>query len=441
MARPGFYNENMNRDYPFIHLQTGALPDDLVADFGCIMGEYSGFISDVHTVYLSAVRTLGSLVEFEFTSDAPGLSGRVLRFVRNMLDTEFTTSYASSVLSSTPSAIDCASECSSSLSSSSFSPDPDPDPDPSSGSSDNPDPSSASSDNPDPDPSSASSNNPDPDPDPSSFSSISDNDTENTEIPGLWFGAKIFKPMTISDPCQPGYAEAHPEFCHEDNPWTGFLVTGRFDSLIAIAECSPGPCNADDLSCELLLNVPVEPSLIQNLTGTYARTLNVANAERTRATTPSECRDYCWPFPLQAHYVSCVCVTGPIRFKEGYNACITQDELENTITINACVGGGLGEPCTQVKITEEEEPPIGRETLDGSLKCDDVIRSINGIGNRFFEILGGTGVVVTSVPEEHKVIVDIDLHTLALCQTFRDQSSVQPLPDDSSASSCDCGPE
>src|SRR5688500_4107359 len=97
MARPGFYNDNLNRSYPFIHGQTGTLPDFAVADFGCVMGAESGFIEGQHSVRLHRVlKSEHGILEFEFRSDAPGLLDRVLRFTRNVTDAKYTTSYEES---------------------------------------------------------------------------------------------------------------------------------------------------------------------------------------------------------------------------------------------------------------------------------------------------------------------------------------------------------
>jgi hypothetical protein len=347
--RPSFYNDNINRDYPFLHEQTGGLPDYAIADFGCIMGAESGYRAGVDTVNLSRIRSVGGYVEYEFTTTAPGLEGKVLRFVRAVSDEDYITDYAESIDENTDSTIDCSINCESC--------------------------------------------NPTPD-----------------------------------------------EDCANDNPWTGYLVTGKVAKLAQwLPECTPIDCEEGSrVVCVFTGTVPVEPSLIQSLSGSYARSLNVANADRTRASAPQECKDYCWPFDIQDHYTACACVIGNIRFVEGYNACISQSDLDNTITINACVGGGAGEPCTPPLVTDDEAPPEGRQTLDGALKCDEVIRTINGVGDRFFEIVGGTGVVITPVPEENKVIVDINLQTLALCADIREQSSL--VSESSSIGDCDCGP-
>jgi hypothetical protein len=362
MARPGFYNDNINRSYPFIHGQTAGLTTFAVADTGHVMGADSEFIEGTHRVYLSRIRRAQNTIEFEFRSDAPGLLTKVLFFTRQVTDPDYTTSYSSAIEESELddlSPISCIADC--------------------------------------------------------------NVDSEDSE-------------------CSYNPVEPDPE-CHGDSAWTGFLVTGDLQELVNyLDDCELIECPGIDITiCTFEEDVPIEPSLIQNLSGNYVRSINVANAERTRANTATECREYCWPFPLTDHYVACECLIGGVRFKEGYNACIVQDTLDNTITINACVGGGEGEPCSDVLLTDEEGPPDGRTTLDGAIKCDEVVRSINGVGKRFFEILGGAGVTVTSVPDEHKVIIDINLHTLAICPDFRDQSSINPI--ESSESSCQCGPE
>lgn len=346
--RPGFYNDNINRDYPFIHLTTGTLPDSAVADFGCIMGAGSGFIEGEHTVKLYRIRRLDTVVEYEFTCDAPGLTDYVLRFTADTSDELYTTIHAVAVLAADTSAIDCALDCAVSC-------------------------------------------------------ALPDETT-----------------------------------CSGDHVWSGFLVIGKITELIAVLTHTTSVCGETTLDLySKTFNIGVEPSVIVNISGSYVRSLSVANAERTRATAPEFCREYCWPFPLKDHYVNCECVTGPIRFVEGYNTCIVQNDLENSITINACLGGGKGEPCTEVPIFADEEPPTGRTTLNGALKCSEIIKTINGVGQRFFELLGGSGVTVTSVPEANKIIVDVNLHTLAVCTGDRDQSSVSSTAPN--MDECSCG--
>tara|TARA_R110000824_G_scaffold171397_2_gene348926 strand:+ start:964 stop:3711 length:2748 start_codon:yes stop_codon:yes gene_type:complete len=127
MARPGFFNDNINRDYPFLHdwfdghkvLDTDPdsptykecvetrinsplpdwrvrdLPDYAVADFGCVTGVSSGYIEGVHSVWLQQMRRAGSTISYEFHSDAPGLAGRALIFSRDITATDFVTEMVS----------------------------------------------------------------------------------------------------------------------------------------------------------------------------------------------------------------------------------------------------------------------------------------------------------------------------------------------------------
>ena len=183
----------------------------------------------------------------------------------------------------------------------------------------------------------------------------------------------------------------------------------------------------------------VEPSQIQNMDGAYVRTINVANAERTRATSATECREFCWAFPLQEHYVVKECLIGDILFKEGYNAEIRVLASENTITIGGRAGAGEGSPCLEVAIFPDEIPPNNRTTLDGSLRCDEIVRSINGVGGRFFDIVGGTGITITPVPEKHRIVVDIHMIGLAICP---DPPVELEVADPTySSDPCECGPE
>jgi hypothetical protein len=107
MARPGFYNDNINRSYPFLKGTVGRLyvtplptmlelPDFVVADCGFIMGPASGFVEGEHYVRLDVVRRLGSQFRFEFVSDAPGLFDVPLDFQRDVTDPLYANEFAES---------------------------------------------------------------------------------------------------------------------------------------------------------------------------------------------------------------------------------------------------------------------------------------------------------------------------------------------------------
>lgn len=109
MPRPGFYNDNEYRAYPFIDTAapTGALPTSLIVDAGIVMGLDADFDAAAHSVWLASVQRAGSTLKFTFATDAPGAEGATLVFSRNPAETWETEFVASeTAASSSP----CATE-------------------------------------------------------------------------------------------------------------------------------------------------------------------------------------------------------------------------------------------------------------------------------------------------------------------------------------------
>jgi hypothetical protein len=109
MARPNFFNDNVNRCFPFKERSVGVatpssgaftllqLPDLFVADCGFIMGPESGFFAESNTVYLYRVsRPSLDTFEFEFRSDASPVNGSPLIFTRSLSDETYTTEFLES---------------------------------------------------------------------------------------------------------------------------------------------------------------------------------------------------------------------------------------------------------------------------------------------------------------------------------------------------------
>jgi hypothetical protein len=95
MPRPGFYNDNEYRAYPFIHAASydgPALPNSAVLDCGIIMGLDSGFDPDEHTVWLASISRGNNVVSFVFATDAPGAANLPLQFDRDEDESEWATS-------------------------------------------------------------------------------------------------------------------------------------------------------------------------------------------------------------------------------------------------------------------------------------------------------------------------------------------------------------
>lgn len=187
--------------------------------------------------------------------------------------------------------------------------------------------------------------------------------------------------------------------------WSGFLVTGRLEELELLLPLD-GVIERDGGST-------VEPALVQNLSETYVTKVGIANADRTRTVVSDGCPDVVFPYPTGGVYIYEPCLIGDLIFVPGYNAVLRQEE--QALVFGASVGAGAGEPCGIVPLFEDETPPDGSTLPEGGLRCNELLRSINGVGGRQFEISAGLGVTIAAVPEEHKIIVDVNMFGLVTC--------------------------
>jgi hypothetical protein len=264
--------------------------------------------------------------------------------------------------------------------------------------------------------------------------------TFKTTATGLLDRAIRFLRSIDSDPYEIEYADTNDNLvasvsdslsysCDYADDFMGCLVTGPLEDLIAALP--------DDGS--LVGDATVEPALLRDLSGSYARTINLANGDRTRYETPDECRDQCWPTPPQPLWIARRCVQGVVRFKEGYNVRISQDASENSLKFDAIVGAGAGEPCDQVPLYPGEELPRDSMFFEGGPACNQVIRSINGIGGRVVDVKGGLGVKVTPDPDRNRITINVDTHNMAICAPTEELPSLSESA--SSTDPCDCGPQ
>ncbi len=201
--------------------------------------------------------------------------------------------------------------------------------------------------------------------------------------------------------------------------WSGYLVTGDLSGL------SIGNDRAI-----------VEPANVRSLVNHYAQSINLANGDRTRFSVPDGCNPQCHTVPPQDVWVRQTCLQGPFRFQEGSNLAIRHDEARNALIFDAVVGGGSGESCEQVVAYANEVPPDNAATLDGAPRCDEVFRSINGQAGPNINVIGGDGVRVTADPANHKLVVNVDMNTLAVCANADDDFD---YPSMSLSNPCACG--
>lgn len=196
--------------------------------------------------------------------------------------------------------------------------------------------------------------------------------------------------------------------CAPEPLWSGYLITGNLQAL----SMSDGEVLvAASQGCVL------EPALIQNLANTYVSSINVANIDRTRVDSPDGCIPPAFDFPIgpDLTYVNAKCLRGHIRLVAGYNATVRQDNSTNTLILGGDVGAGAGEPCEEVPLFAREKPPDGSLVLEGGPRCNEVVRTLNGVGGQYATILGGVGVRVEPDPNNFRIVINVDMHSLTVC--------------------------
>jgi len=186
--------------------------------------------------------------------------------------------------------------------------------------------------------------------------------------------------------------------CTDQLLWAGFIVVGNTEDFVEWAPSTP---------LTLIMDQHViEPALIRNLDNAYVRSVNLANQRRVRTTdVPGEPRPY---------LVNAQCMQGPMRFVEGKNCSITYDLTNNGLVFAAGVGDGDGEPCAELPVVVDEEPPEGSSLLSGGPKCSETIKTINGVGGPRVIIRGSNMIsVLRDQTDPHKINVTIDASFLA----------------------------
>jgi hypothetical protein len=112
MSRPGFYNDNEYRVYPFIDQPAVLtalpinLPHSAIVDVGFIMGLDCEFDDAINTVYLARVQNIDSVLRFTFAI-GNYQNGKTITFTRPLPATEWLMDRAASAVDTSEA---CASE-------------------------------------------------------------------------------------------------------------------------------------------------------------------------------------------------------------------------------------------------------------------------------------------------------------------------------------------
>ena len=106
MARPDFFNDNINREFPFQEGTVGGtgtvknianLIDAAIADCGFIMGPESEFDEATDSVYLETIeRSTTDVFKFRFKATTTVLADSPIDFYRTLGDADYTTSFVES---------------------------------------------------------------------------------------------------------------------------------------------------------------------------------------------------------------------------------------------------------------------------------------------------------------------------------------------------------
>lgn len=201
---------------------------------------------------------------------------------------------------------------------------------------------------------------------------------------------------SISSPDCPYYPE-----------WEGYLVTGTMADLRDVLSIGSTIYGSQERS-------PVEPALVQNLGHSLVRSINLANKERTKATAPQDCPEYD-PVDTEHNYVSARCLYGDVKFREGYNCSIRQSASTNSLQFSGGVGAGAGEAFDEVPLYPGEVPEGGQMLLTRGPRCEDTVKTINGVGGAHLNLDEGLGVSIYPGSEEGQLIIDFDLLGTTMC--------------------------
>lgn len=218
--------------------------------------------------------------------------------------------------------------------------------------------------------------------------------------------------------------------CSEQPRWTATVVTGSMREMGTLLN------DGDTLYADPGL-WQIEPARVQSLKKSYLRAVTLANAARLHAAPVEGCSlssSYADKGPaIPAAY----CMNGNLKFKEGFNCTIRQNNNNNAIIIGAGVGVGEGAPCEEIPLYEDELPPDDGKFLSGGPACNEVIKSINGVTGDNVTILAGRGFrIQTDSVTPNKLIIDRALDDFALCDDDGTVSSISAGGEEPVIESC-----
>jgi hypothetical protein len=193
-----------------------------------------------------------------------------------------------------------------------------------------------------------------------------------------------------------------------DPVWEGFIVTGPLQALAESVAANSSKTFAQN-------EQQVEPAKIQNLNRAYVRTINVGNYERPFIPACGGSNEV----PVPDVILNQRCLTGDVKFKEGYNCTIRQPSWTNELRIGAAIGAGMP-PDAELCANGSELPLFAGEATAGKFftngpACDDLIFTLNGLGGPNVTLLGGRGINIATQTDPPKITITRNINNAGNC--------------------------
>jgi|GEM_PF-7073478 len=203
-----------------------------------------------------------------------------------------------------------------------------------------------------------------------------------------------------------------PLACPIQPKWKAFFISGNLEEL--------GTLLADGMEWVFLKGLwQIEPARIQSLMDSYLRAVSLANYPRLHVSNAPGCESSSSAGGVEedlSPIIRALCITGNIKWQEGYNCVIRQDVTNNAIIIGAGVGVGAGEPCEEVPLFPGEAPPPDSPYLSGGPDCNEIIKSLNGVIGPNILLTAGPGFrVQPHAVVQNRLVVNKSLEDFALC--------------------------
>jgi hypothetical protein len=198
----------------------------------------------------------------------------------------------------------------------------------------------------------------------------------------------------------------------------GYLTTGDIAALFAFCET-----HENLFTNEIAGKLVVLPSNVRvfggesKATGPFVHSFRLANSNRSRWNPPTGCGDIV-PWASGKTLYPGVFFDGNIKFTEGFNCLIREDEAGRSIIFGAGIGLGMGQPDVDIKLFPDEQLGDGSIFYSGGPACSEIIQSINGVSSEIIQLAESPGVRITSSVQDHTVYVDFDISAVGLCEPY-----------------------